>query len=35
MSKKELVGTLMERMQKFGYFPSFTNVKFLSENMRN
>ncbi len=27
MSKKELVGTLMERMQKFGYFPSFTNVK--------
>lgn len=27
MSKKELVKTLMERMQKFGYFPSFTNVK--------
>ena len=32
MSKKELVGTLMERMQKFGYFPSFTNVKiFIKE----
>lgn len=27
MKKKELVKTLMERMQKFGYFPSFTNVK--------
>ena len=27
MSKQELVKTLMERMQKFGYFPSFTNVK--------
>lgn len=27
MSKKELVKTLMERMQNFGYFPSFTNVK--------
>ena len=27
MNKKELVKTLMERMQKFGYFPSFTNVK--------
>lgn len=27
MNKKELVKTLMERMQNFGYFPSFTNVK--------
>lgn len=27
MSKKELAKALMERMQKFGYFPSFTNVK--------
>lgn len=27
MNKKELVKTLMKRMQKFGYFPSFTNVK--------
>lgn len=27
MSKKELTKELMERMQKFGYFPSFTNVK--------
>ena len=27
MNKQELVKTLMERMQKFGYFPSFTNVK--------
>ena len=27
MNKKELVETLMKRMQKFGYFPSFTNVK--------
>lgn len=32
MKKKELVKTLMERMQKFGYFPSFTNVKiFIQE----
>ena len=32
MKKKELVKTLMERMQKFGYFPSFTNVKtFIKE----
>lgn len=32
MSKKELIKTLMERMQNFGYFPSFTNVKiFLQE----
>lgn len=32
MSKKELVKALMERMQKFGYFPSFTNVKvFIQE----
>ena len=27
MNKKELTRKLMERMQKFGYFPSFTNVK--------
>lgn len=27
MSKKELTKKLMNRMQKFGYFPSFTNVK--------
>jgi len=32
MSKKELVKALMERMQNFGYFPSFTNVKiFIQE----
>lgn len=32
MSKKELVKALMERMQRFGYFPSFTNVKvFIQE----
>lgn len=32
MNKKELVKTLMERMQNFGYFPSFTNVKvFIQE----
>lgn len=32
MSKKELVKALMERMQNFGYFPSFTNVKiFIKE----
>ena len=27
MNKKELTKKLMNRMQKFGYFPSFTNVK--------
>lgn len=27
MSKKELTKKLMNRMQKFGYFPTFTNVK--------
>ena len=27
MNKKELVKALIERMQNFGYFPSFTNVK--------
>lgn len=27
MNKKELVKTLMKRMEDFGYFPSFTNVK--------
>lgn len=27
MNKKELTKKLMERMQNFGYFPSFTNVK--------
>ena len=27
MNKQELIKVLMERMQKFGYFPSFTNVK--------
>lgn len=32
MSKKELVKALMEQMQRFGYFPSFTNVKvFIQE----
>ncbi|VTT05517.1 Protein of uncharacterised function (DUF1642) [Streptococcus gordonii] len=32
MNKKELVKALMERMQIFGYFPSFTNVKtFIKE----
>lgn len=32
MSKKELTKELMERMQNFGYFPSFTNVKiFIQE----
>ncbi|MFS8986314.1 DUF1642 domain-containing protein [Streptococcus gordonii] len=32
MSKKELVGTLMKRMEDFGYFPTFTNVKtFIKE----
>jgi hypothetical protein len=32
MSKKELIKMLMERMQNFGYFPSFTNVKiFIQE----
>ncbi|QBX25122.1 hypothetical protein Javan240_0017 [Streptococcus phage Javan240] len=32
MNKKELVKALMERMQFFGYFPSFTNVKtFIKE----
>lgn len=27
MNKQELIKKLMERMQNFGYFPSFTNVK--------
>lgn len=27
MNKKELTKKLIERMQNFGYFPSFTNVK--------
>lgn len=32
MNKKELVKALMKQMQKFGYFPSFTNVKtFIQE----
>lgn len=32
MSKKELTKKLMNRMQKFGYFPTFTNVKtFIKE----
>lgn len=32
MNTQELVKTLMERMQKFGYFPSFTNVEvFIQE----
>ena len=32
MNKKELTKKLMERMQNFGYFPSFTNVKvFIQE----
>ena len=32
MNKKELTKELMERMQIFGYFPSFTNVKiFIQE----
>ena len=32
MNKKELVKALTDRMQKFGYFPSFTNVKiFIQE----
>ena len=31
MKEKELVKTLMERMQIFGYFPSFTNVKTFIE----
>ena len=32
MNKKELVKALMNRMQTFGYFPSFTNVKtFIQE----
>ena len=32
MNKKELTKKLMERMQIFGYFPSFTNVKiFIQE----
>lgn len=32
MNKKELVKALMNRMQNFGYFPSFTNVKtFIKE----
>ena len=32
MNKKELTKKLMERMQNFGYYPSFTNVKvFIQE----
>lgn len=31
MNKKELIKKLMERMQNFGYFPSFTNVKTFIE----
>ena len=32
MNKKELVKTLMKRMEDFGYFPTFTNVKtFIKE----
>lgn len=32
MKKKELVKTLMKRMEDFGYFPTFTNVKtFIKE----
>ena len=32
MNKKELIKKLMERMQNFGYFPSFKNVKtFIQE----
>lgn len=32
MNKKELTKKLMNRMQNFGYFPSFTNVKtFIQE----
>ena len=32
MNKQELVKTLMKRMEDFGYFPTFTNVKiFLQE----
>lgn len=32
MNKKELTRKLMNRMQNFGYFPSFTNVKtFIQE----
>lgn len=32
MSKKELTKELMERMQNFGHFPTFTNVKiFIQE----
>lgn len=32
MNKKELTKKTMERMQKFGYFPNFTNVKtFIKE----
>lgn len=32
MNKQELIKKLMERMQNFGYFPSFTNVKiFIQE----
>lgn len=27
MNKQELIKTLMKRMEDFGYFPSFTNVK--------
>ena len=33
MNKKELVKTLMKRMEDFGYFPTFTNVKtFIKED---
>lgn len=32
MNKQELVKTLMKRMEDFGYFPTFTNVKtFIKE----
>lgn len=31
MNKKELTKKLMNRMQKFGYFPTFTNVKTFIE----
>lgn len=32
MSKKELIKKLMKRMEDFGYFPTFTNVKtFIQE----
>lgn len=34
MSKKELTKELMERMQNFGYFPSFTNVKIFVQEYK-